>query len=111
MEGIGGMHEPWRGEEGEEGEEVKVKERDLLAPAAQTTVGDFGECSLAGGFTPRPGLVALRRARSKPSSSRHRPFAARDPFAVRELKGRTEVPDEAAAIDKRLREMIEFWCC
>ena len=51
--------------------------RKILAPAAQTTVGDFGECSLAGGFTPRPGLVAYRRrARSKPSSSRQRPFAA-----------------------------------
>ena len=25
---------------------------------AQTTVGDVDECSLAGGFTPRPGLVA-----------------------------------------------------
>ena len=46
------------------------------ANLAQTTVGDVSECSLAGGFTPRPGLVASRRARSKSSSSRHRPFAA-----------------------------------
>ena len=42
---------------------------------AATTWGDFGGCPMAGGFTPRPGLVASRRARSKPSSSRHRTAA------------------------------------
>ena len=44
---------------------------------AQTTWNDLGEWSLAGGFTPRPGLVALRRARRKSSSSRQIPFAVR----------------------------------
>ena len=49
----------------------------LLASSTQTTWGDFGEMTRAGGFTPSPGLVfaALRRARRKPSSSRPRHFA------------------------------------
>ena len=53
---------------------MKVKRVGCLR-YAQTTWNDFGEWSLAGGFTPRPGLVALRRARSKTSSSRQIPFA------------------------------------
>ena len=56
-----------------------MKMGEIYLRCAQTTVGDFGECSLAGGFTPRPGLVASRRARSKSSSSRHRPFADMSP--------------------------------
>ena len=42
---------------------------------AATTWGDFGDRPMAGGFTPRPGLVALRRAHpvtTSPDASHHR---------------------------------------
>ena len=53
----------------------RLRWEEVYLRGAQTTWNDLGEWSLAGGFTPRPGLVALRRARSKPSSSRQIPFA------------------------------------
>ena len=47
--------------------------RDLLAPAAQTTVGDLGFAVRSVGISLGPGLVAWRRrAESKRRSSRPR---------------------------------------